>query len=62
MPIYVYECKMCGKFEVWQKIKDESLLRCPTCLSNVTKLIAGGTGLIFNGSGFYCNDYKVNKT
>jgi len=29
--------------------------------SNVERVISGGTGLIFKGSGFYLTDYKKNN-
>ena len=30
-------------------------------VSKVEKIISGGSGLIFKGSGFYLTDYKDNK-
>ena len=36
---------------------------CENCGGKVRRLITGGTGLIFKGSGFYLTDYKgVKKT
>ena len=36
---------------------------CENCGGDVKRLITGGTGLIFKGSGFYLTDYKnVKKT
>jgi predicted nucleic acid-binding Zn ribbon protein len=32
--------------------------RCPECKGLVRRLIGGGAGLIFKGSGFYETDYK----
>jgi predicted nucleic acid-binding Zn ribbon protein len=32
---------------------------CDTKNCNVTRLISGGAGLIFKGSGFYLTDYKT---
>ncbi|MBN2121292.1 MAG: zinc ribbon domain-containing protein [Candidatus Omnitrophica bacterium] len=62
MPHYDYECKKCGhKFEVFQKITDKPQKRCPKCRSAARRLIAGGAGLIFKGSGFYATDYKKNN-
>jgi predicted nucleic acid-binding Zn ribbon protein len=37
----------------------------PDCVSdgeNVTRLVSGGTGLIFKGSGFYLTDYGKNNS
>jgi putative FmdB family regulatory protein len=59
MPTYDYECLKCGKIsETFHKISDPPLKECPYCKGKVKKLIGGGTGLIFKGSGFYITDYK----
>ena len=34
---------------------------CENCGGEVKRLITGGTGLIFKGSGFYLTDYKDGK-
>ena len=57
MPTYEYECKSCGHtFEVFQAMSDEPLKNCPECGKAVRRLINGGTGVIFKGSGFYVTD------
>ncbi|MBD3384578.1 zinc ribbon domain-containing protein [candidate division KSB1 bacterium] len=62
MPTYDYRCKACGhQFEVFQKISDEMIDECPLCNGQVVRLIGGGQGLIFKGSGFYITDYKRSK-
>jgi len=59
MPTYDYECDKCGnKFEKFQNMKDKLLKVCPKCKGKVQRLIGGGSGIIFKGSGFYENDYK----
>jgi len=59
MPTYQYECTKCGyTFEAFQKITDEPVKVCPKCGSPVKRLISGGMGIIFKGSGFYTTDYK----
>jgi putative FmdB family regulatory protein len=59
MPTYEYECKACKhRFEVFQSISDEPIKRCPKCGRKVRRLIGGGLGIIFKGSGFYTTDYK----
>lgn len=58
MPTYDYECKKCGKFELFQQITAEALDKCPTCNGKVKRLISSGAGLIFKGSGFYATDYR----
>jgi len=59
MPTYEYECTKCKfKFEEFQKITDKPLLKCPKCRARLRRLISGGAGIIFKGSGFYITDYK----
>jgi len=59
MPTYEYECVNCNKtFEVFQKITDEPLKACPKCHKKIHRLIGGGSGIIFKGSGFYATDYR----
>lgn len=59
MPTYDYRCVQCGHaFEAFQSIKDEPLCECPKCKGELKRLIGGGCGLIFKGSGFYITDYK----
>jgi len=64
MPTYEYECKSCSyKFEVFQSMSDSPLTNCPKCGSEIRRLIFGGTGVIFKGSGFYVTDKgKSSKT
>ena len=63
MPTYEYECTHCKKvFDIFQKITDEPLKTCPKCRKKIHRLIGGGSGIIFKGSGFYATDYrKANK-
>jgi putative FmdB family regulatory protein len=57
MPTYQYECNSCKhQFEVFQSIKDEALKVCPECGMEVRRLISGGGGVIYKGSGFYRTD------
>jgi putative FmdB family regulatory protein len=59
MPTYEYECKSCGHtFDVFQSMNDEPLKICPQCGKDVRRLINGGSGIIFKGSGFYVTDKK----
>jgi putative FmdB family regulatory protein len=61
MPTYDYRCQKCGhQFEVFQKITDDPIDTCPECNGKAERVISGGTGLIFKGSGFYITDYKSN--
>jgi len=57
MPTYEYECKSCGhSFEVFQSMSEEPLKTCVKCGKEVRRLIFGGAGVIFKGSGFYVTD------
>ena len=59
MPTYDYECAHCRRtFEVFQKITDKHLNKCPKCKGKVKRLIGKGVGIIFKGSGFYATDYR----
>ena len=63
MPTYEYACAKCNHhFEQFQSMRDEPLKKCPQCKKPALKrLIGGGAGLIFKGTGFYITDYK-NKS
>jgi putative FmdB family regulatory protein len=60
MPTYEYVCSKCGhQFEKFQSMRDEPLRKCPKCSKAALKrLVGGGAGLIFKGSGFYITDYR----
>ena len=64
MPTYQYLCKACGhEFEEWQSMSAEPLVTCPSCKQNtLSRVIGGGAGLIFKGSGFYLTDYKKDSS
>ncbi len=58
MPTYEYKREDGTVFEVLQSMSDEPLKVCPTTGQPVKRMISGGTGLLFKGSGFYVTDYK----
>lgn len=35
--------------------------KCPQCGAKPERLISGGAGLLFKGSGFYITDYRSNS-
>tara|TARA_Y100000996_G_C22276279_1_gene542086 strand:- start:26 stop:229 length:204 start_codon:yes stop_codon:yes gene_type:complete len=44
-------------------MSDAPIKECPECKNNsLRRVISGGTGLIFKGSGYYLTDYKNKKT
>ncbi len=63
MPTYDYICNDCNKMhEYFQSMSDNPLTKCPECKKNsLRRVISGGTGLIFKGSGYYLTDYKNKK-
>lgn len=62
MPTYDYECLECGHtFEHFQNMSDAPLTDCPVCQGHLRRLIGGGLGIIFKGSGFYVTDNKSAK-
>ena len=63
MPTYDYICNDCNKmYEYFQSMSDNPLTKCPECKKNsLRRVISGGTGLIFKGSGYYLTDYKNKK-
>tara|TARA_B110000881_G_C18573055_1_gene516810 strand:+ start:1733 stop:1936 length:204 start_codon:yes stop_codon:yes gene_type:complete len=43
-------------------MSDAPKKECPDCKENsLRRIISGGTGLIFKGSGYYLTDYKNKK-
>ena len=62
MPTYEYLCDSCGeKFDHFQSMTSPTLKIHPDCKhddSSVKRIVSGGSGLIFKGSGFYLTDYK----
>ncbi len=57
MPTYEYACDSCGHgFEAVQKMSDPAIDVCPECGKRVRRVLSGGLGISFKGSGFYVND------
>jgi putative FmdB family regulatory protein len=64
MPSYDYVCQDCGHgFEEFQSMSADPLTTCPSCgVNSLKRLIGGGLGIIFKGSGFYVNDSKKSAS
>ena len=58
MPTYEYRCANGHAFEQFQKISDPPLEVCPQCGAAAERILSGGAGLLFKGSGFYITDYR----
>ena len=62
MPTYEFRCPDGHEFEkFYRKISDyKTELPCPVCGKLAMRLVSGGAGLLFKGSGFYLTDYGKN--
>jgi putative FmdB family regulatory protein len=59
MPTYAYRCVICShEFQRFEKMSAPTRTKCPECGERAERLITGGAGLHFKGSGFYITDYK----
>lgn len=59
MPTYDYECPKCKKrIEIFHSMNTTKEYRCSECNEKLNKIISGGAGIIFKGTGFYETDYK----
>jgi putative FmdB family regulatory protein len=59
MPTYEFRCPNGHVFEkAFATISKTRRLKCPECGKMGERLISGGSGLVFKGSGFYITDYK----
>lgn len=62
MPTYQYRCSHCGhEFEEYQSIVDDPIEKCPECSDKTQRVISGGAGFLFKGSGFYITDYRSDS-
>ena len=58
MPTYNYKCSDCRhQFSAFQKMSDNPIKDCSQCEGTVRRIISGGSGMIFKGTGFYLTDY-----
>ena len=57
MPIYEYECTVCGNVdEAFQKISDAPLETCSKCQGKLNKIVSHSSFQL-KGSGWYVTDY-----
>ncbi len=61
MPTYVYKREDGTTFELMQGINDEPLEIDPETGQRVRRVITGGAGVVYKGTGWYVTDYK-NKS
>ncbi|NOZ04758.1 MAG: zinc ribbon domain-containing protein [Chloroflexi bacterium] len=61
MPIYEYQCSVCGiHFEQFQRVDDDPASVCPNGHAGVRRIYSPA-GIIFKGSGFYVTDHPKNN-
>jgi putative FmdB family regulatory protein len=59
MPTYEFKCPAGHVFEkFYPTMTHKRRVKCPTCGKVAERLISGGAGFVFKGSGFYVTDYK----
>ncbi|MCG6886289.1 MAG: zinc ribbon domain-containing protein [Proteobacteria bacterium] len=60
MPIYEYECQVCGhRLEALQKISDAPLTECPACGEPQLKKLVSAAAFRLKGGGWYETDFKT---
>jgi putative FmdB family regulatory protein len=59
MPTYEFRCPNGHTFERFYRSigTSEAQTACPECGEMAERLVSGGAGLVFKGSGFYLTDY-----
>src|SRR5437868_9022092 len=62
MPTYEFRCPDGHEFERFYRKSSDATpeVACPECGKLAVRLLSGGAGLVFKGSGFYLTDYGKN--
>jgi len=59
MPIYEYQCEVCGhRLEAMQKMSEDPLRDCPACGKPALQKLISAAGFQLKGSGWYVTDFK----
>lgn len=59
MPIYEYQCQVCGhRLESLQKLSEEPLKDCPACGQPTLNRLVSAAGFRLKGGGWYETDFK----
>jgi len=59
MPIYEYQCTLCGhQLEAFQKISDAPLKECPECHKEALQKLISAAGFQLKGTGWYATDFR----
>lgn len=63
MPLYEYECEVCGKrFERIHKFSDPPIAVCVHCGQSPVRKLFSSPAIQFKGSGFYITDYAKKSS
>ena len=63
MPIYEYQCDVCGhRLEKLQKISDSPLSDCPACKQPGLRKLVSAVAFRLKGGGWYETDFKDEKS
>jgi putative FmdB family regulatory protein len=61
MPLYEYECKLCGKHtEKIQKFSDAEITKCPLC-GGLLERVVSAAAISFKGGGWFKDGYSHAK-
>ena len=61
MPIYEYECNICGNtLEKWDSFSSSSRILCPNCGCFMDKIISSST-FVLKGGGWYSDGYSKKE-
>lgn len=59
MPIYEYQCKVCGhRFDTLQSFSEAPLTECPVCKETALKKLVSQAAFHLKGGGWYVTDFK----
>lgn len=64
MPIYEYQCRVCGeRCEILQKINEPLTTKCPNCQAEPAQLnrLVSAAGFQLKGTGWYVTDFRDKK-
>ena len=61
MPIYEYECGVCGhRLEVLQRLGEPAPSGCPACGKGALRKLMSAAGFRLSGGGWYETDFKTD--
>src|SRR5579871_1494401 len=60
MPIYEYQCSLCGHhFDALQKTDDKPLTLCPACKKEGLIKLVSAASFQLKGTGWYATDFRT---